>query len=273
MAVDGPARTSGFLAATHRGIFATADDGSVWTELTRGVRDTTNLAVSPVFAADGVAFSATRSGLFSTGDAGATWSAVPAAPLRAGFIEGVAVAPTFADDGLVLASVRGHGLYRSTDGGRTFAAVGSDLTSAGLELSNYPNATAVPIVFSPTFERDRTVYGFSNATVVRSVDAGMSWTTLDIPRATHDRAENSGSVLSASESGADGSSIDPGSIAAAGLGFAMARARGLGWTAVEAAGSAGGSVTAERRRAGRLWPRVDHSARGQRCPDGSSWRG
>jgi photosystem II stability/assembly factor-like uncharacterized protein len=195
--LDGPVRSmvtvaggSGVgirLAATPSGVFRSDDAGATWSMLSDQVRNTTNLAPSPNFARDGLVFAATRNGLLRSGDGGKTWSATsrPAA-FDGGFVEGVALAPTFATEGLVLASVRGRGLYRSTDGGRTFQPTGQALARSQVELSNYPNATAVPVVFSPTFAQDRTVFGFSNSTVVRSDDGGSSWKTLEIPRETHE---------------------------------------------------------------------------------------
>lgn len=197
-----------FLAATQRGIFETDDAGATWTVRTTEVRNAVNLALSPDFATDGIAFAATRRGLWATTDGGERWARSAAAPaLGSGYVEGVAVSPAFATDGLVLASVRGAGLWRSTDGGGAFARTATDLASDQLELSNYANATAVPIVFSPAFADDQTVFGFSGDEVLRSRDGADTWEVLDLPVATHEPVDQAaapagpGGAASATSSG------------------------------------------------------------------------
>ena len=58
-------------------------------------------------------------------------------------------------------------------------------------FSNFYHATAEPLVFSPDFATDRTVFGFDGTTLVRSTDAGATWTTIARPMTRHDTTRDS----------------------------------------------------------------------------------
>jgi hypothetical protein len=121
-----------------------------------------------------------------------TWTRVPGPEAVAtGKIEAVAISPDFARDGTLLVSAEGDGLFRSTDRGATWSPTGEDLLRKDLVLSNFYHATAEPLVFSPDFARDRTVFGFDGTTLVRSTDAGATWTTMARPITRHDTSRDS----------------------------------------------------------------------------------
>ena len=96
-------------------------------------------------------------------------------------VEGIALSPDYARDGTVLVSVGGVGLFRSTDRGNTFVAVGASLLDHDLVIRDFQNPTSEPIQFSPTFATDHTVYAYAQQSVLRSTDGGVTWTVLDIP--------------------------------------------------------------------------------------------
>jgi hypothetical protein len=77
-------------------------------------------------------------------------------------------------------------MFRSTDGGRSFTPVGRRLLATNELASNFSNSTAIPIVFSPTFTSDHTVYAYSSTAVLRSRDGGTTWARLTLPRTLHD---------------------------------------------------------------------------------------
>jgi len=167
-----------------KGIFKTTDGGQTWAIATEGspLMERTNLqlAISPDYANDGTVLVGSDRGLFWTRDAGETWELVPALDATA-FVEGVAISPNYASDRTFLVSLRGQGLFKTTDGGASFAQVyNGDLTLA--RLGNVPSA-GVPIVFSPTFADDQTIFGFGGAEpeVFRSTDGGETWEVLDVP--------------------------------------------------------------------------------------------
>lgn len=179
------------FAATPEGLFAgSIDDGLQL--LAASPKDLITLAVSPNLGEDGTIFVGSKRGLFVSKDRGKTWSDVPwTDDGRPPFVESVVLSPSYGDDGFVLVSERGHGLSRSTDGGATFGRTGADLLDRNAVLGSFYHPTGEPIVFSPDFAEDRTIFGTSDQVLYRSTDAGTSWTALEIPRETHPLTEES----------------------------------------------------------------------------------
>ncbi len=95
------------------------------------------------------------------------------------------MSPNFAVDGTVLVSVAGKSLYKSTDGGRTFVAVGTDLLDRNVVFANIPNAVASPIAFSPDYANDATIFGYAPSGFFRSTDGGEHWTDITPTPSTH----------------------------------------------------------------------------------------
>jgi photosystem II stability/assembly factor-like uncharacterized protein len=175
------------FAGTPQGLYESTDRGTTWKHLSGTFKNTTSLAVSPSLASDGTMFASTRSGLYVSSDRGRTWARVEHVPFPPDdYVEAVAVSPNFAADGIVLASVRGLGLFRSEDHGATFTGVAPGLIDSNQVLSNFANPTAVPLVFSPGFAQDRTIFGYSGTAVLRSTDAGDTWERIDPPKTLHE---------------------------------------------------------------------------------------
>ncbi|MDQ1534544.1 MAG: hypothetical protein QOF28_2305 [Actinomycetota bacterium] len=213
------------FAGTEKGVFTSADGGATWTPT--GPKDIALLAMSANYAGDGTVFAGTEHGLFATRDRGRTWNLVSAAPFSSATkVEALALSPAFGSDRTVLVSVSGVGLFRSTDAGRTFSAVGASLLERNLVIKDFENPTSEPIQFSPTYATDRTVYAFAQQSVVRSRDGGMSWTALDLPPAAAFRGK-----ASATETSTDGGlpvvpiAIAGGLVVVVAAGFAAARRR------------------------------------------------
>ncbi|MDW3218710.1 MAG: hypothetical protein R8F63_08865 [Acidimicrobiales bacterium] len=140
------------------------------------------VVLSPSYVDDGYGLAGTDHGLYETRDHGEQWSLVSGPGLDDGTpIEAIGIAPTVAEGGPVLVSVRGVGLLRSTDGGRTFAIAGESLVRQNLLIADYSNPSSSPIQFSPTYARDETVYAYAQTSVVRSTDGGVNWEVLDTP--------------------------------------------------------------------------------------------
>jgi len=173
------------------GVFKSADRGTTWQATgpgrsplaTGGELDPAPLlAMSPEFPTDGTLFAGTHEGLFVTRDAGGTWTQVVAGPVAAtADVTAISVSPDFAEDEMVLVSIAGDGLYRSTDAGATFEPVGTELTAANRIITDYDNPTATPIQFSRTFASDQTVFAYAGPDVVRSTDGGVTWDVLTLP--------------------------------------------------------------------------------------------
>ena len=175
------------FAGTGHGIFRSVNRGSTWEALGLKGENVGSLAVSPQFGTDQTMFAGTLAGLFITTDGGTTWER----PATAGFrprdsIEAVALSPNFVVDGTALVTARGRGLFRSTDRGKTFEPVGADLLDRNLLFDTFSKSTASPIVFSPAYASDRTVFGFSGTELLKSTDDGETWNAIVIPRTMRD---------------------------------------------------------------------------------------
>ena len=181
-ATDGTA-----FAGTPDGVYRSDDRGTSWTPTPwpQDAGPETSLAVSPAYADDGTLYAGSAGGLLVTTDRGATWrAATGTVPLARGYIDAVAVSPAYADDGTVLVSARGHGVHRSTDGGATWTGPPSD-GGRHVTPENFYHATAEPVVFSPAFTQDATVFAFEGESLFRSTDGGVRWKGVPLPVTTH----------------------------------------------------------------------------------------
>jgi photosystem II stability/assembly factor-like uncharacterized protein len=165
------------------GVRVSRDGGVTWTST--GPTSISVLAISPNHQVDGTLFAGTERGLFVTRDRGGSWTELTAPPLSTdSLVEAVAVSPDYPVDGTVLVSVRGSGLFRSTDGGSSFVSVGSSLVAGNVQVQDFNAPTSAPLVFSPAYATDRTIFGFGATEVVRSTDGGSTWSVLRLPPAS-----------------------------------------------------------------------------------------
>ena len=220
------------FASTEKGIVTSSDAGATWTAI--GPEGISLLAISSNYASDRTLFAGTESGLYVTRNRGETWSESTAAPLSTSSkVEAIALSPDFQNDGTVLVSVAGTGLFRSTDGGNTFTAVGPSLLQRGLIIADFTNPTSAPIQFSTGFATDRTVFAYAQQSVVRSTDAGDTWEVLDLPPAAEfvapSDANSTMAPRRAKDESDDGLPVVPigliGGLAVAGAAFAVNRKR------------------------------------------------
>jgi photosystem II stability/assembly factor-like uncharacterized protein len=182
-------RHTTLFAGIHEGVLRSDDGGASWTPTGTLPARSTSIAISNAFASDATVFAGTAAGLFVSRDRGRAWDEVAVMQFEAPFIESIVVSPAFADDGTVLVSVRGAGLFRSIDHGATFHATGEALVADQHVFANYENPTSEPIVFSPGFVEDATVFAFSETQVFRTTDRGATWEALVLPVTMHDTAE------------------------------------------------------------------------------------
>ena len=93
----------------------------------------------------------------------ARWT--PLAGLEGGTVAAVALSPDFSADQIAFAATH-TGLFRSSDGGRTWALCSKGMTSTLIQS----------VAFSPTFAPDRTAFaGSGDGRVFRSTDGGDTW--------------------------------------------------------------------------------------------------
>lgn len=86
------------------------------------------------------------------------------------YVFGLAASPAFARDATCFAARR-SGLYRSTDGGKSW-----EIAYTGL-AAPLPETTAV--ILSPSFETDRTLFAAVKGGVLLSTDGGASWQSAE----------------------------------------------------------------------------------------------
>ena len=145
-----------------------------------------------IFAAFGVdAYSNGVGTLFVNRDEGQTWEFVPGLPLT-NTAAALAISPDFVKDQTVLVALFSYtgansGVYRSTDGGRTWQPASRGLTDLAINR----------LVVSPDFARDHTLFASgAKAGLFRSTDGGATWASLADRYV--DRSEQGGyAVLSA----------------------------------------------------------------------------
>jgi photosystem II stability/assembly factor-like uncharacterized protein len=170
-------------ASTSIGIFKSVDAGVHWQRT--GPSGISMLAISPNYATDGTVFAGTNFGVHVTRDEGQTWTKLVAAALPTTMrVEAIAVSPSYEADQTVLVSATGVGLFRSTDGGSSFAEVGRSLIENNLVIADFDNPTSSPIQFSPSYAEDRTIFAMAQQYIVKSTDGGDTWQALSLPPAS-----------------------------------------------------------------------------------------
>ncbi|MEM9487323.1 MAG: YCF48-related protein, partial [Cyanobacteria bacterium P01_F01_bin.116] len=168
------------------GVYKTTDAGRSWqvmtTEEQTQDRLKLKLAISPNYGEDRTLWLGTSNGLLQTQDGGDTWTTVLHDAIgETPYIEAIAVSPDYLQDQTLMVSVRGRGLLKSTDRGRTFAAVGD--RTLPLAIVNNFEYGAMPLVFSPNYAQDRTLFGFGavSGEIFKSTDGAQTWQTLSLP--------------------------------------------------------------------------------------------
>jgi photosystem II stability/assembly factor-like uncharacterized protein len=190
--------TIAYMGTDNGGVWKTVNAGTTWFPLTdavQGIRGITALQVaqsqpSVVYAGTGSVFgSHYGSGVWKSTDAGAHWQS--AGLDNAGDIAWLLVDPHNPD--LVLAATRGiehrkggaRGVFRSTDGGRTWAPVLNAQPESGATYMSW--ADDDPRVIFATVEQTYFAPGASARTpsrhprptsLYRSTDEGLTWTKL-----------------------------------------------------------------------------------------------
>lgn len=118
---------------THNGLYQSGDGGRSWQSATLAGQDAMNLARS----SDTVVWTAGHNVFSKSTDGGQTWQEVRPDGLPHLDVHGFAVDPR--DPQVLWAALAGQGLYRSTDGGRSFALVSREVGPGVMALAVTPN--------------------------------------------------------------------------------------------------------------------------------------
>jgi photosystem II stability/assembly factor-like uncharacterized protein len=127
-----PSDPNRLLLGTHSGLYRSVDGGRSWSFEGLAGEDAMNLA-RPTNA---VIWTAGHNVLARSNDGGATWSDVRPAGLPTLDVHGFAVDPKHPRT--LYAAIAGQGLYRSTDGGASFAPVSRTVGPAVMALAVTP---------------------------------------------------------------------------------------------------------------------------------------
>ena len=165
-----------FLSTSTDGLRKSVDGGDTWRIMRRAKRGNKGLkiALSPAYATDQTLLISSADGLLRSRDGGASWTALDYPRQSATSpIVAMAFSPTYEEDGLILISVQGGGLFRYDGKRDAFTPTGAQLLDSHYVLTD--------IVFSPTFALDNTVYGASEEALLRSTDGGKTWRLVKTP--------------------------------------------------------------------------------------------
>lgn len=169
-----PRDGTAFAGTMADGVLCTRDWGATWQASNFGLLDLNvlDVAISPTFDQDEIVFAATTVGVFRSPNGGRAWreTAFPleAAPVQC-LVSASYPAPnsktSFAEEGILFAGTEAAGVFRSSDGGQHWQALGGALAGECV------NALAL----SPAFVADQTVLAATDAALYVSRDAGEHW--------------------------------------------------------------------------------------------------
>ncbi|MBI4434565.1 hypothetical protein HY635_01995, partial [Candidatus Uhrbacteria bacterium] len=120
-----------FAVTNGDGLWRTTNSGASWVRISAGASGF-GVAISPQYASDRTVFISTFTSIKKSTDGGATWAdqqnGIDATVIENGDLRGIAISRSYGSDQTVFATALGFGMYRSTDGGATWATANpSDL--------------------------------------------------------------------------------------------------------------------------------------------------
>ena len=179
-----------FASVRGMGVFKTRDKGKNWQSVNNGlffidkwkklrtvhqiaIKDV-KLAISPNYSSDQTVFVGTSEGFFKTSNGGDLWENIKVTGSgRNEYVIGLSVSPNFSDDRTVMLSLRGKGMFKSLDAGRSFEMIADDL------LQN--NHSIEYICFSPQYKKDQFIFAASDEELFKSSDNGDNWDVVKRP--------------------------------------------------------------------------------------------
>ncbi len=166
---------------TH--LYVSKDGGETWQPADQGLEGLSihSLILSPDYGVDKAALVIADGGIYTTRNEGLDWQAIrlPIPELRT---KDAALSPGFATDSTLFVAGYdedyGDRLYRSTDGGQTWLAVGEEFLS-----DSFWSQSFTPLTLSPLFPTDGLVFASMEEGLYRSTNGGETWVRLSIPGA------------------------------------------------------------------------------------------
>ncbi|MFN8526152.1 MAG: hypothetical protein U0821_23875 [Chloroflexota bacterium] len=159
-----PAKSQRVVAGSGVGVHESLDGGRSWSTLSVG---TLPPPVEVLAGHGDVLFAGCAGGLYKSADGGHTWRQV----LTECRATAAAVAPDYAESGLVFAGTERDGIVRSDDGGTNWTSSNPGL----LDLS------VLALALSPEFARDHTGFAATTTGLYRTRNAGKAWRIVALP--------------------------------------------------------------------------------------------
>ena len=131
-----PSDPNTLLLGTHQGLYRSSDGGRTWRPAGLEGEDAMNLV-----QAGGTILMGGHNVFATSTDSGKTWRAAKPAGLPSLDVHGLAADPR--NPKIVYAQIAGTGLYRSTDGGRTFKLLSSDVNGGMMPVAVTPAGSLV----------------------------------------------------------------------------------------------------------------------------------
>lgn len=163
------------FAATATGLLRSSDRASTFSDAyaSLGLNEplgTAAVALSPAFRSDRTVFAGVYGAILRSLDAGLTWhySLLRTPPP---VVTGLAVSPSYEEDGIVFASTLEDGVFRSADRGSRWAAWNFGLIDLGV----------LCLAVSPAFAQDETLFAGTETGLFRSANGGRAWRECGLP--------------------------------------------------------------------------------------------
>jgi photosystem II stability/assembly factor-like uncharacterized protein len=163
------AQDRALLAGTDgAGILRSTDGGKYWRYASFGLQDfsVTALACAPTWDDREVVFASAAEGLYRSPNGGRAWK-YAGQGLEGCVVLSIVPSPNFVDDGVVFVGTEEHGVFRSCDGGFTWAPCAVTLEPG----TCFPAVNALWV--AP--DGSAALAGLDDGTVLRSRDGGASW--------------------------------------------------------------------------------------------------
>jgi photosystem II stability/assembly factor-like uncharacterized protein len=160
-----------FAATSTSGIFKSTDAGSTWSLLPGSVPITAlDIVISPNYGIDQTLFVGTiQQGLIKSTNGGQVFVSVSAYPDN--YVNALAISPTFAQDGTIFGASY-NGIYKSTDGGSTWAYTGEPAREEDDRTSSLPQSVGIDsppsITYQGSWARTTVTQASSNAVTATS---------------------------------------------------------------------------------------------------------
>ena len=132
------------LAGTlEDGVLSSTDRGNHWSSWNFGLLDlnTYDLVISPDFEHDETVIVATESGIFRSTNGARAWRALDF-PIEFAPVISLAISPDFTLDGQLFAGTEAHGLFHSTDRGKSWSRLGKTAITGSVNKIVLPAAFA-----------------------------------------------------------------------------------------------------------------------------------